>query len=107
VFECSGRAPAMEAGLAQLVRAGTLVLVGAGIERPRFDPNRILLNELVVTGAYNHDEDGFERALELLASGALPVDALLEPDAVPLDGILEALHGLADGRLAGKVLVRP
>ncbi|HMJ76207.1 MAG TPA: alcohol dehydrogenase catalytic domain-containing protein [Iamia sp.] len=107
VFECSGRAEAMEAGLAQLVRAGTLVLVGAGIERPRFDPNRILLNELVVTGAYNHDEDGFERALELLASGALPVDALVEPGDVPLDGILEALRGLADGRLAGKVLVRP
>ena len=107
VFECSGRAIAMEAGLTQLVRAGTLVLVGAGIERPRFDSNRILLNELVVTGAYNHDEDGFERALELLASGALPIDALLEPGVVSLDGILEALHGLADGRLAGKVLVRP
>lgn len=107
VFECSGRASAMEAGLAQLVRGGTLVLVGAGIERPRFDPNRILLNELVVTGAYNHDEDGFEQALDLLASGAVPVDALVEPGAVPLEGILEALHGLADGRLAGKVLVRP
>ena len=50
VLECSGKAAAMEAGLAQLVRGGTLVLVGAGIESPRFDPNRILLNELVITG---------------------------------------------------------
>ncbi len=107
VLECSGKARAMEAGLAQLVRGGTLVLVGAGIEPPRFDPNRILLNELVITGAFTYDHGGFEQALELLASGALPVDALLEPDDVPLTGILDAMRGLADGRLAGKVLVRP
>ncbi|HRW39211.1 MAG TPA: alcohol dehydrogenase catalytic domain-containing protein [Aquihabitans sp.] len=107
VLECSGKAAAMEAGLAQLGRAGTLVLVGAGIEPPRFDPNRILLNELVVTGAFTYDEGGFEAALELLASGQLPVDALLEPGEVGLDGLLDAMRDLAAGRIAGKVLVRP
>ena len=107
VLECSGNARAMEAGLAQLVRGGTLVLVGAGIEAPRFDPNRILLNELVITGAFTYDKDGFERALQLLASGAIPIDALVEPDDVPLDGLLDAMRDLAEGRLAGKVLVRP
>jgi threonine dehydrogenase-like Zn-dependent dehydrogenase len=107
VLECSGRAAAMEAGLAQLIRGGTLVLVGAGMEAPRFDPNRILLNELVVTGAFTYDQGGFERALDLLAAGAVPVDDLLEPEVVPLDGLLDAMRGLAEGRLAGKVLVRP
>jgi 2-desacetyl-2-hydroxyethyl bacteriochlorophyllide A dehydrogenase len=107
VLECSGKRAAMEAGLAQLVRGGTLVLVGAGIEAPRFDPNRILLNELVITGAFTYDHDGFQQALALLASGAMPVEALLEPGAVPLDGLLDAMRGLAEGRLAGKVLVRP
>lgn len=107
VLECSGKARAMEAGLAQLRRGGTLVLVGAGIEPPRFDPNRILLNEVVVTGAFIYDHDGFDRALALLASGRLPVDALLEPGTVGLDGVLDAMRGLAEGRLAGKVLVSP
>jgi (R,R)-butanediol dehydrogenase/meso-butanediol dehydrogenase/diacetyl reductase len=107
VLECSGKAKAMEAGLAQLVKAGTLVLVGAGIERPRFDPNRILLNELVVTGANTYDHDGFEQALALLASGLLPIAHLVEPEEVPLDGVLDAMRGLAEGRTAGKVLVRP
>lgn len=107
VLECSGKAAAMEAGLTQLVRGGTLVLVGTGIEAPRFDPNRILLNELIVTGAYAYDHGGFEEALELLSSGALPVDALLEPGDVPLDGVLDAMRDLAEGRRAGKVLVRP
>ncbi len=107
VLECSGRATAMEAGLAQLVRGGRLVLVGAGIESPRFDPNRILLNELVVTGAFTYDQGGFDEALRLLASGALPVEALLEPGEIPLDGLLDAMRDLAEGRRAGKVLVRP
>lgn len=106
-LECSGTAAAMEAGLAQLARGGTLVLVGAGMEPPRFDPNRILLNELVVTGAFTYDQGGLEQALDLLASGGVPVDELLEPGVVALDGLLDAMVGLAEGRLAGKVLVRP
>jgi len=107
VLECSGKASAMEAGLAQLVRGGTLVLVGAGIEPPRFDPNRILLNELVITGAFTYDDGGFDEALALLSSGLLPVERLLEPGEVRLDGLLDAMSDLARGRLAGKVLVRP
>ena len=55
--------------------AGTLVLVGAGIDAPRFDTNRILLNELVITGAFVYDHDGFERRLELLAR-QLPLEHL-------------------------------
>jgi threonine dehydrogenase-like Zn-dependent dehydrogenase len=106
-IECSGKAPAMEAALAQLRRGGTLVLVGAGIDPPRFDPNRILLNELVVTGAFTYDADGFERALAMLADSAVPADVLLEPDDVTLDGLLDAMRRLASGETAGKVLVSP
>jgi len=61
----------------------------------------------VITGANTYDHDGFEQALELLASGRLPVEHLVEADEVPLDGVLEAMRGLAEGRTAGKVLVRP
>ena len=107
VFECSGNRLAMEAGPSQLKRGGTLVLVGAGIERPRFDPNRILMNELTITGAFVYDEGGFADALELLATGALPTDRLLEPGAVPLTGLQAAMEGLAAGRIGGKVLVAP
>ncbi len=107
VFECSGKRSAMEAGLSQLRRGGRLVLVGAGIDPPRFDPNRILLNELTVTGAFVYDADGFEVALDLLASGRIPVDTLVEAADVPLDRMLDAMHDLASGRTAGKVMVVP
>jgi threonine dehydrogenase-like Zn-dependent dehydrogenase len=106
-LECSGNAQAQETALTQLKRAGTLVLVGAGIARPKFDPNRILLNELVVTGAFVYDHDGFPRALELLASGRMPNDLLVEPDDVPLNRLLDAAIGLHEGDLAAKAMVVP
>jgi (R,R)-butanediol dehydrogenase/meso-butanediol dehydrogenase/diacetyl reductase len=107
VLECSGKKVAIEAGFHQLRRGGRLVMVGAGIEAPSFDPNRMLLNELEVCGSFVYDEDGFERALELLASGRLPTDLLIDPVDVPLDRLGEAMDGLASGRIAGKAMVVP
>jgi L-iditol 2-dehydrogenase len=107
VLECSGHAAAMEAGLSQLKRGGTLVLVGAGMHHPRFDNNRILLNELVITGAYVYDPDGFPRALELLASPEFPTDVLIESDDVALEALNDAVERLVAGELAAKVLIAP
>ncbi len=106
-FECSGRATAIEAALAQLRPAGRLVLSGTGMERPRLDAVRVILQELVVTGAYTYDAGGFETALELLASRRLPLDLLIEREDVGLDGLQRAMERLVAGRIAGKVLVDP
>lgn len=107
VFECSGKDVAMEAGLAQLGKGGSLVLVGAGVNAPRFDPNRILLNELVLTGAFEYDASGFDDALGLLSAGAVPVDVLVEPSDVSLAELLETCERLFRGEIAGKVMVNP
>jgi len=106
-FECSGNAAAMEQCLGQLRRAGRLVLVGAGIKPPRFDPNRILLNELTITGAFTYDADGFEAALALLAAPGFPTDLLVEPDDVGLDGLLDAIERLGAGEVPAKVVIAP
>ena len=107
VLECSGAPAALEAGLAQLRRAGKLVLLGTGAGRPRLDSHRLLLNELVVTGAFNYDDKGLEHALELLAGGRLPAGLLLHGEDVPLDGLLDAMTALSSGQIGGKVLVTP
>lgn len=106
-LECSGNGRAQESALAQLKRAGTLVLVGAGMARPKFDPNRILLNELVITGAFVYDYDGFARALEMLASAKLPNDLLVEQEDYPLNRLLDAAVGLHEGDLAAKAMIVP
>ena len=63
VLECSGKKAAIETGFQQLRRGGTLVLVGAGLEFPAFDPNRFVLNELHVVGSFVYDLGGFDQAL--------------------------------------------
>jgi 2-desacetyl-2-hydroxyethyl bacteriochlorophyllide A dehydrogenase len=106
-FECSGRAEAAEAALDQLQGAGTLVVVGTGSVLPRFNHNRMIVLELSVIGAYNYDAAGFDPALGLLVSGDLPVELLTEPEDVPLAGLLDAMHRMADGTVASKPLVTP
>jgi threonine dehydrogenase-like Zn-dependent dehydrogenase len=107
VLECSGHRSALEAGFSQLARGGMMVMVGAGIDHPQFDINRMILNELTVTGSFVYDQGGFERALELLASDGFPSDLLIDPDDIGLAAIGDTLEALAAGRIAGKVMVTP
>jgi threonine dehydrogenase-like Zn-dependent dehydrogenase len=106
-FECSGRTDAMEAGLENLDRAGTLVLSGTGMQRPQFDPNRLIVHELVVTGTVEYTPDDFRAAIGLLAEGRLPVDVLIEPEDLPLTRLQWGMERLMAGELAGKVMVAP
>jgi (R,R)-butanediol dehydrogenase/meso-butanediol dehydrogenase/diacetyl reductase len=106
-LECSGRADAMTAALAQLGRGGTLVLSGTGMVRPALETNRVILNELVITGTVEYTRDDYAQAIDLLADKRLPVDLLIEPDDVPLGGVQQAMEQLVAGELAGKVMVVP
>ncbi len=86
VLECSGK-KAGDGGRARRNCAGEegSCSWAPAWSRPTFDPNRMLLNELEICGSFVYDADGFDRAIELLSSGALPVDALVDPTDVPLD----------------------
>jgi (R,R)-butanediol dehydrogenase / meso-butanediol dehydrogenase / diacetyl reductase len=106
-FDCSGRADAMEAGLGSLERGGTLVLSGTGMRRPRFDPNRLIVHELTVTGTAEYTQDDYRAAMDLLAEGRLPTDVLIEPEDLPLTRLQWGMEQLIAGELAGKVMVSP
>jgi (R,R)-butanediol dehydrogenase / meso-butanediol dehydrogenase / diacetyl reductase len=107
VFECSGRASALEAGLGQLDYAGTLVVVGTGFEPPRINQNRMIIFELEVIGAYNYNDEGFGPAVELLDTGQLPFASLIEPDNIPLTDVMVSMERLARGEIPSKVMVEP
>ena len=105
VFECSGVRVAVEAAQAQAARAGTLVLVGTGLDQPALDTNRLILQELVVTGAFTYSDGGLTEAVDLLAAGRIPTDLLIEDGAVGLEDLADAMRRLRAGELAGKVMV--
>jgi 2-desacetyl-2-hydroxyethyl bacteriochlorophyllide A dehydrogenase len=107
VFECSGRADAAEGALGQLDFAGTLVFVGTGAKPTRVNHNRMIVLELEAVGAFNYSADGFGPAVDLLDTGWLPLDLLLEDCDVPLSGVMDAMDKLSRGQIAAKVLVRP
>jgi threonine dehydrogenase-like Zn-dependent dehydrogenase len=107
VFECSGRAEAAESAIDQLDFAGVCVLVGTGHDLPRINHNRVIVLENSIIGAYNYDAGGFAPALALLASGDMPIHALVEPSDISLDDLLPVMRRCAAGELPGKVMVRP
>ena len=67
----------------------------------------MIVLELTIIGAYNYDRDGFAPALELLASGTLPLGLLIEPNDIGLGQLGSTLQRLAAGELPGKVMVVP
>jgi 2-desacetyl-2-hydroxyethyl bacteriochlorophyllide A dehydrogenase len=107
VFECSGRARAIEAALGQLDYAGTLVIVGTGFEPPRINQNRVIIFELEIVGAYNYNDDGFQPAVDLLDAGTLPLESLIEPDDIPLSEVMDSMERLSRGEISSKVMVQP
>jgi 2-desacetyl-2-hydroxyethyl bacteriochlorophyllide A dehydrogenase len=106
-IECSGRREAVESALASLDMGGVLVLSGTGMHRPRFDPNRIILNELTITGTVEYTPGDYRAALDLLEAEQLPTGLLIEPDDQPLDRLESVLGRLSRGELAGKVMMVP
>ena len=107
IFECSGHAGAIEAAVGQLDYAGTLVIIGTGFEPPRVNQNRLIIFELEIVGAYNYNDDGFRPAVDLLDSGTLPLESLIEPTDIPLSGVMDSMERLARGEIPSKVMVRP
>jgi hypothetical protein len=77
------------------------------MDRPQLDAMRVLLCELVVTGAYEYDEHGFTAALDLIAGGSLATELLVAADDVGLEGLQGAMESLVAGEIGGKVLVTP
>jgi L-iditol 2-dehydrogenase len=107
VLEAVGRAEAWRAAIAATAPGGTVVLVGgcpAGSE-VTLPTGPLHYDELDVRGAFHHTAADVDRALALLAAGAVDAEALLG-DVVGLDGLGAALTAPAAGA-ARKPVVDP
>jgi 2-desacetyl-2-hydroxyethyl bacteriochlorophyllide A dehydrogenase len=107
VFECAGTPAA--AGLAvQVLRPlGRLLLVGLALEPLDLPAPPIVLKELSIRGVIAYRRAQFQAAIDMLAAGAIPVDALIS-EVMPLadaEAAFQALTTRANDKV--KILLAP
>lgn len=108
VITAAASGTAQEQGLRMLARRGRLSLFGGlAKDRPNItvDSNLVHYRELTIVGVNGSSPAHNRQALELIASGAVPVSDLITHH-LPLDDILEAIEIVARGD-AIKVTIEP
>lgn len=103
VFEVSGSAAAVLGATSLAKVRGTLVVVAIHSQPRPLDLHRLFWRELRILGARVYERRDFERAVELVAEGAIPAHRLITR-VVPLAEVASAFETLEEGR-AMKLLV--
>ncbi|GID30318.1 2-desacetyl-2-hydroxyethyl bacteriochlorophyllide A dehydrogenase [Paractinoplanes brasiliensis] len=103
VFEVSGASAAVRSATALARVRGTIVVVAIHSAPREIDLQRVFWRELRLLGARVYQRSDFDRAVDLLQQGRIPVDALIT-HVVPLEQTASAMDDLAAGR-AMKILV--
>jgi (R,R)-butanediol dehydrogenase/meso-butanediol dehydrogenase/diacetyl reductase len=105
VFEVSGAAAGAEM-MTKLPRTrGRIVVVAIFSEPPRVDLFRFFWRELKLFGARVYEPEDFEKAIQLAASGTLPLERLVTA-TLPLENLETGLRQMERGDEVMKILVR-
>jgi threonine dehydrogenase-like Zn-dependent dehydrogenase len=104
VLECSGSAAAIDAALHVVKRGGGITLIGMPSGEVKLDLAQALRAEIRLQPTYCGTWADFDRALDLLADGTVPAEALVAQYA--LDKAIQAFDDASAQRVL-KPLVRP
>ncbi|WP_328610193.1 zinc-dependent dehydrogenase [Amycolatopsis sp. NBC_00345] len=108
VITAAASGQAQEDGLKMAARGGRISFFG-GLPKDNpiiaCDSNLVHYRELTIVGANGSSPDHNKQALELIATGAVPVDDLIT-HRLPLDGVLDAIQIVSSGE-AIKVTIEP
>lgn len=106
---CANPSAATQAQAVHMVRKGGKVVLFGGLPRAHplttLDGNRIHYGEIEVVGAFSYQPRHHAQALELLASGVIPIGKVIT-HTFPLTAVAEAYAHANDGE-ALKVIVEP
>ncbi len=106
-FEAVGIAPTAQQSIDATRNGGHITWIGNNARMIEVDMQSIVTREMTVRGSYGFDETDFAAAIELLASGRLNVDPLVEKIA-PLEDGPEIFHSLAAGKSdLVKIILKP
>lgn len=104
VFEVSGAAP-VAAMMTDLLRTrGRVVLVAVYAKPVPVNLHRFFWRELRMIGARVYEHEDFDKAIELLASGAMRFDKLIT-DVYPIDGLKKGFEQMERGGEVMKILI--
>ncbi len=107
VFECVGRAPAIQSAVDLARRGGSMCLVGLADTDATIVPHTWLVKEIGVTAALAYTHEEFDLAMGMIADGRVRLEPL-HSSTVGLGALGDALTELGSGRSAQtKVLVDP
>lgn len=103
-FEVSGVGPGLDLAIRSARVRGTVTIVAIHGTPPPTNLFRIFWRELTVRGARVYEREDFERALDLIHRGVVPVEQLISA-TIPLGRAPEAFALLESGGPVMKVLV--
>jgi 2-desacetyl-2-hydroxyethyl bacteriochlorophyllide A dehydrogenase len=105
VFEVTSHASGAEM-MTKLPRTrGRIIIVGIFGQPPVVDLKAILWREMVAIGARVYEREDFAKAIDLAASGKLPLDSLIS-EIYPLEQLKTGIELLAGGGDVMKVLIK-
>jgi len=107
-IECAGNQPALRDCLAAVRRGGTVVQTALHTKPVELDPRQLTLNDITLRGVNCFPVDSWPRVIELVASGALPVERVVTGVVALGEAVEEGFDALLDP--AGdqvKILVDP
>ena len=107
VFECVGRAPAIQSAVNLARRGGSMCLVGLSDTDATIVPHTWLVKEIAVTAALAYTHEEFDLAMGMIADGRVRLDPM-HSSTVGLASLGDALADLGSGTSTQtKVLVDP
>ncbi|SIN83636.1 zinc-dependent alcohol dehydrogenase [Vannielia litorea] len=105
VFEVSGTQPGVDAMTAVAATRARIVMVAIHAKKPSVDMFQFFWRELKLIGARLYEPEDYDKAITLVASGAIDADTMIT-DVSPLSEIQAAFERLDNSPTALKSLIK-
>lgn len=105
VFEVSGTQPGVDAMTAVAATRGRICMVAIHATKPQVDMFQFFWRELKLIGARVYEPQDYDKAIELVAKGAIDADTVIT-DVSPLGQIQQAFESLDSSPTALKSLIK-
>ncbi|WP_435312143.1 zinc-dependent alcohol dehydrogenase [Primorskyibacter sedentarius] len=105
VFEVSGSQPGVDAMTAVAATRARIVMVAIHATKPQVDMFQFFWRELKLIGARVYEPQDYDKAIELVASGAIDAETVIT-DVSPLGDIQQAFESLDSSPTALKSLIK-